>query len=61
MFALYKKGDAHVVPVEIDGEIKKVRCEIVRVDLMELDDYRKSGWVDDIMKIYEGSAKASTK
>jgi hypothetical protein len=40
MYALYRKGRTHWV-----GD---VQCEIVRVELSEIDKYREEGWVDDI-------------
>ena len=50
MFALYRKGDTHVV----DG----VKCEIVRVALGDLDQYRSEGWVDDIEDLDPKAKKA---
>ena len=43
MFALYRKGNSHFV----DG----VACEIARVELGDLDQYRADGWVDNIEDI----------
>jgi len=42
-YALYRAGFTHVVG--------GVQCEIVRVELNQLDDYRAAGWVDDIADI----------
>lgn len=43
MYALYRKGRTHWV-----GD---VQCEIVRVELSELEQYRANGWVDDVNDI----------
>lgn len=40
MFALYRKGFSHVV----DG----IQCEIVRVELNQIDEYKANGWTDNI-------------
>lgn len=43
MYALYRKGRTHWV-----GD---VQCEIVRVELGDLEHYRAMGWVDDVNDI----------
>lgn len=43
MYALYRKGRTHWV-----GD---VQCEIVRVPLGDLEQYRANGWVDDVNDI----------
>lgn len=42
-YALYRKGFTH----RVDG----VECEIARVELNQLDEYRANGWVDDVADI----------
>jgi len=44
-YALYRKGHSHWVK-NSNGD--DVNCEIKRVELNEIDDYRAAGWVDDI-------------
>lgn len=53
MFALYKEGDTHVV----DG----VKCQIVRVELGDLDIYRADGWKDNIEDLYKEEASKGAK
>ena len=43
MFALYRKGFSHVV----DG----IQCEIVRVELNQIDEYKANGWTDEIQDL----------
>jgi len=43
MYALYRKGHTHYV-----GD---VQCEIVRVEMGDLEHYRSRGWVDNIEDI----------
>lgn len=42
-YALYRKGFTH----RVDG----VECEIARVELNQLEEYRAEGWVDDVADI----------
>jgi hypothetical protein len=51
MFALYRKGDTHCV----DG----IQCEIARVAMGDLEEYRANGWVDDIQDINKPEEKES--
>lgn len=52
-YALYRKGRTHYV-----GD---VQCEIARVELNELDEYRKNGWVDDVKDIDKEPKKPTKK
>lgn len=52
-YALYRKGRTHWV-----GDIQ---CEIVRVELNQLDEYRNNGWVDNIDDIDKPKKKAAQK
>ena len=45
MFALYRKGKSHWVK---DSQGREVNCEVIRVPLEQLDQYRSEGWTDDI-------------
>lgn len=44
-YALYRKGHSHWVK---NSKGDDVNCEIKRVELNELDDYRADGWVDNV-------------
>jgi hypothetical protein len=43
MYAVYRKGRTHWV-----GDIQ---CEIARVELRDLEQYRSDGWVDNVEDI----------
>lgn len=56
MYALYRKGRTHWVK-NSNGE--DVNCEIKRVELSELDEYRETGWVDNVEDIGKDPKKAT--
>jgi len=47
MFMLYRKGDSTLVPTPTGP----VRCDIVRVEEKDIEDFKKEGWTNDIEDI----------
>ena len=55
-YALYRKGHTHWVK-NASGD--DVMCEVKRVELSELDEYRAAGWVDNVEDIGKEQKKAT--
>lgn len=58
MFALYRKGHTHYVPTA-DGT--SVQCEVVRVPLEQIEDFKKEGWTDDIEDLRTSKSEVKPK